>query len=292
MDSIVDTFLEKYSLAADPGAKESMIDTINSCFKVYAEYMSKDLLADKKVNKAAKEPKPKDEKPAKAAKTPKAERKVLENPAEATSMDALNGCTIQILAKWCKDHEMKVGGKKEEVVARVWRHLQGETSDEDKTPKARPRKKSAESAAPHPCCGVTKAGKPCVLAGTSCVDGKWLCFRHNPDLSKETAAEKKAIDSLESLEAKSNESSDSSGSESDSSGSSESDSSGSSESEEDCGDCTGKFFENCDSAPATASSSATPVKAKGKGKAPAKAKAPVTKPKTTPKKKVIELSEE
>ena len=140
MDSIVDTFLEKYSLAADPGAKDSMIDTINSCFKVYAEYMSKDLLTDKKVNKAAKAAKAdKADKAEKPAKTAKAERKVLENPAEATSMDALNGCTIQILAKWCKDHEMKVGGKKEEVVARVWRHLQGETSDEDKTPKARPR---------------------------------------------------------------------------------------------------------------------------------------------------------
>ena len=278
MDSIVDTFLEKYSLAADPGAKDSMIDTINSCFKVYAEYMSKDLLAVKEPRaKAAKTAKAdKAESSAKPAKAAKADRKVLENPAEATSMDALNGCTIQILAKWCKDHEMKVGGKKEEVVARVWRHLQGETSDEDKTPKARPRKKSAESAATHVCCGVTKAGKPCVLAGTSCVDDKWLCFRHNPELSKETAAEKKGIDSLESLEAKSNESneSDSSGSESDSSGS-ESDSSGSSESGE--------------------SEPETPAKEKTKPKAksPAKAKAVVlTKPKKNNKKKVIELSEE
>ena len=283
MDSIVDTFLEKYSLAADPGAKDSMIDTINSCFKVYAEYMSKDLLAVKEPKaKAAKTAKAeKTESSAKAAKAAKTERKVLENPAEATSMDALNGCTIQILAKWCKDHEMKVGGKKEEVVARVWRHLQGETSDEDKTPKARPRKKSAESAATHVCCGVTKAGKPCVLAGTTCVDDKWLCFRHNPENSKETAAEKKGIDSLESLEAKANESSDSSdssdssGSESDSSGS-ESDSSGSSESGE--------------------SEPETPVvkeKTKPKAKSPAKAKAVVlTKPKKNNKKKVIELSEE
>ena len=287
MDSIVDTFLEKYSLAADPGAKDSMIDTINSCFKVYAEYMSKDLLADKKVNKAAKESKPKDETPVKAAKTSKAERKVLENPAEATSMDALNGCTIQILAKWCKDHEMKVGGKKEEVVARVWRHLQGETSDEDKTPKARPRKKSAESTAQHVCDGVTKAGKPCVLAGTSCVDGKWLCFRHNPDLSKETAAEKKGIDSLEkleSLEAKSNDSNDSSGSESDSS-----DSSGS---ESDSSDSSGSESDSGESEPETPA--AAPVAKEKKNNKPKKAVNTTTTPKNKPKnkKKVIELSEE
>ena len=287
MDSIVDSFLDKYSLAADPGAKDSMIDTINSCFKVYAEYMSKDLLTDKKLNKAAKaakpakdpkEPKePKEPKPAKAAK---AERKVLENPAEATSMDSLNGCTIQILAKWCKDHEMKVGGKKEEVVARVWRHLQGETSDEDKTPKARPRKKSAESAAPHVCDGVTKAGKPCVLAGTSCVDEKWLCFRHNPDLSKETASEKKAIDSLEKLESEANKSGESSDS-SDSSDSGDSGSSGSDSSE------------SSDSGESEPETPPVKEKTKPKVKSPAKAKAVVTKPKkANPKKKVIELSEE
>jgi hypothetical protein len=174
---------------------------------------------------------------------------------------------------------MKVGGKKEEVVARVWRHLQGETSDEDKTPKARPRKKSAEKEQ-HPCCGVTKAGKPCVLAGSSCVDGKWLCFRHNPELSKETAAEKKAIDSLESLESQANDSSDSS----DSSGSSESESSGSSDSDSsDSGSDSGE------------SEPETPVvKDKKPKKTPAakpKAKA-VPAPKKASPKKIIQLSEE
>jgi len=180
MDSIVDSFLQEYSIT-DPAAKDSLIEVINSCFKVYAQYMSKDLLGSEGTTKAPKEP-----------KTPKKTPKVppLENPADATSLAQLGECTIQVLSKFCKEHSLKVGGKKDSVSLRVWRFLQGETSDEDRSVKgsvksAKPAKEpvvpGGESPQePRECCGMTKSGAQCVLAGTRECDGMWYCFRHLP----------------------------------------------------------------------------------------------------------------
>jgi len=189
MDSIVDSFLNEYSLT-DPGAKDSLIEVINSCFKVYAQYMSKDLLGSEGTTKEPKESKKEPKTP--KAKTPKVPP--LENPADATSLAQLGECTIQVLSKFCKEHSLKVGGKKDSVSLRVWRFLQGETSDEDRSVKGSvksangPKKDSKEPVVPggespqepRECCGMTKSGAQCVLAGTRERDGMWYCFRHLP----------------------------------------------------------------------------------------------------------------
>jgi hypothetical protein len=188
MDSIVDSFLNEYSLT-DPGAKDSLIEVINSCFKVYAQYMSKELLDSNTPKESQKKPK--------EPKKPKKESGVaaLENPADATSLSQLEECTVQVLSKFCKEHSLKVGGKKESLSLRVWRFLQGETSDEDRSSVKGSKDSSKESkeSKKNPktpknsidpcfaCQGMTKSGTQCILAGTKeLAEGQWYCFRHYP----------------------------------------------------------------------------------------------------------------
>ena len=189
MDSIVDSFLQEYSIT-DPGAKDSLIEVVNSCFKVYAQYMSKDLLGSEE-SKNPKEPKknPKEPKEPKTPKNPKVA--VLENPADATSLAQLGECTIQVLSKFCKEHSLKVGGKKDSVSLRVWRFLQGETSDEDRSAvkKSKEPNDSKDPVEPRECCGMTKSGAQCVLAGTKECGGLNYCFRHFPKDSLQSPEE-------------------------------------------------------------------------------------------------------
>jgi hypothetical protein len=197
MDSIVDSFLNEYSLT-DPGAKDSLIEVINSCFKVYAQYMSKELLDSKESQKKPKEPKEPKEPKKESQKKPRKESGVaaLENPADATSLSQLEECTVQVLSKFCKEHSLKVGGKKESLSLRVWRFLQGETSDEDrssvkgskdpKEPKKNPKNPKNPIDPCFACQGMTKSGTQCILAGTKeLAEGQWYCFRHYPKSSKE-----------------------------------------------------------------------------------------------------------
>jgi hypothetical protein len=200
MDSIVDSFLNEYSLT-DPGAKDSLIEVINSCFKMYAQYMSKELLDS---NTSPKKPKESKKKPKESGGVA-----ALENPADATSLSQLEECTVQVLSKFCKEHSLKVGGKKESLSLRVWRFMQGETSDEDrssvkgskdpkesKEPKKNPKNPIDSCFA---CQGMTKSGTQCVLAGTKeLAEGQWYCFRHYPKQGQQESGEEEESESSES----------------------------------------------------------------------------------------------
>jgi hypothetical protein len=205
MESIVDSFLNEYSLT-DPGAKDSLIEVINSCFKVYAQYMSKELLDSNTTQKKPKEPKEPKKKPKESGMA------ALENPADATSLSQLEECTVQVLSKFCKERSLKVGGKKESLSLRVWRFLQGETSDEDrssvkgskessspKEPKKNPKNTKNTKNPIDPCfaCqGMTKSGTQCVLAGTKeLAEGQWYCFRHYPKQGQQESGEEDSDDS-------------------------------------------------------------------------------------------------
>lgn len=200
MESIVDTYLTNHGLADNDDAKEQLIVVINDCFKAYVDHMHREFLTTP--------PPPVVNKPASSKGVNKpAPAPTALAPDECTTKDQLTKCTITTLTTFCKERQLKVGGKKDEVVDRVWRHLQGESSDEDHNPKSR---KTATTAPPtdapakpkrpsgvtggrqgkvpaihHSCEGVTKTGKPCVLEGTLCnpIAGggeQWFCWRHTP----------------------------------------------------------------------------------------------------------------
>jgi hypothetical protein len=72
---------------------------------------------------------------------------------------------------------------------RVWRHIQGESSDEDKSSrgKAKTEKKVAEK---FPCSGCNISGTPCGSSGTEAHGEYHFCWRHATDADKFIAAMK------------------------------------------------------------------------------------------------------
>ena len=194
METFIDEFIAKYSLAQP--AKDDCIEVINNCFKAYIDHMHMDFIKKPTGESSSVT----NVKQVTKGTTTKTKDAPLENPAEASSMDDLSRSTIQTLSKFCKEHQLKVGGKKEEITARVWRFIQGTNSDEDRPPKARAnRTKATDSPMPQVCQGIKKNGECCNLAGSNeslLQPGKWFCFRH---LDKATdsaaAATKPASDS-------------------------------------------------------------------------------------------------
>ena len=198
MESIVDTYLANHGLADNEDAKEQLIVVINDCFKAYVDHMHHEFLTTPAPAVSAKTS-------TKTAASSKPAAAAVSAPDECTTKEQLTKCTITTLTTFCKERQLKVGGKKDEVVDRVWRHLQGESSDEDHNPKSRKTATTAgttDAAAKtkrpttnggvrravtihHGCEGTTKTGKPCVLEGTLCnpTQGggeQWFCWRHTP----------------------------------------------------------------------------------------------------------------
>lgn len=140
------------------------------------------------------------EKPAKAEKPVK-----VENPATAESRDDLRNCNKDVLNAYCKENGLRVGGTKKEIMDRVWRFLQEESSDEDISPrsekakKEKPVKKAAEKI---DCCGKTMKGTPCASpAEDEMICGNYYCWRHAKAMieeqkkAKDSASEKSESDS-------------------------------------------------------------------------------------------------
>jgi hypothetical protein len=123
----------------------------------------------------------------KAKKVLKADK--VEDPTTCESQEELRNCTTGVLNQFCKDNGLKVGGNKKEIMDRVWRHMQGESSDEDKSTrnKSKAAKKVPEK---HVCAGNNIAGVPCGSSGTEEFDGCYFCWRHISDAQKFIDAKK------------------------------------------------------------------------------------------------------
>ena len=117
----------------------------------------------------------------KTKKVLKAEK--IEDPASCTEFDDLRNCTTGVLNQFCKDQNLKIGGNKKDIMDRVWRHIQGETSDDDKSSRS---KIKAEKKVPekHICGGTNSSGAPCGVAGTEEFGGCHFCWRHITDAQK------------------------------------------------------------------------------------------------------------
>jgi len=101
----------------------------------------------------------------------------IEDPTECKNREDLRNCTSLTLNEFCKKQGLRVGGNKTEIMDRVWRYLQGNNSDEDISPRNKP-KKDKKINEKHDCYGCTSKGTPCAVAATVEVNGCWFCWRH------------------------------------------------------------------------------------------------------------------
>ena len=119
--------------------------------------------------------------PEKASKVTKSDK--IEDPSECKELNDLRNCTSATLDEFCKKNGIRVGGTKKEKMDRVWRYLQGNNSEEDMSPRGKPKKEKKVNEK-HSCYGCTSKGTPCAAAATVEVDDHWFCWRH-----EEAAAE-------------------------------------------------------------------------------------------------------
>jgi hypothetical protein len=170
MENLLDAFITENGL--DEDIKDALIDVVNGCFGVYVGHMSKEWLANPVKEKNS---------------TSKSKKEKLDDPTEATTIDDLRNCTTLTLNEYCKNNKLKVGGNKKEISGRVWRHIQGDSSDEDVSSRSKPKKEKVVKET-HSCFACNAKGAPCGIAATEEHSGKWFCFHHIDDAAEIIAA--------------------------------------------------------------------------------------------------------
>jgi hypothetical protein len=173
IENIIDTFIEEHALDTDE-MKEPIIDLVNKCIEGIFKH-----IFSEKIPEQSAPAKTKTQKVLKADK--------IEDPTTVESKDELNNCTTGVLNQFCKDNEIKVGGNKAVLVDRVWRFLQGELSDDDKSSRTKP-KTSKKGAEQHQCCGENAKGLPCGVAASKEHNEMWFCWRHITEADEIIAA--------------------------------------------------------------------------------------------------------
>ena len=165
MQTYIEKFIAEHDL--DEGITDPLIELVNKCFTDYVSHMSAEwLTAELPTKKATK----------KAAASTKAEK--LEDASEAESLDELKrNCTSIVLNNYCRDNKLRIGGNKQDIAERVWRHLNGEQTDDDVSPRAKPKKVVAKKVQ-HQCFACNAKGQPCGVGATNEHEGEWFCFRH------------------------------------------------------------------------------------------------------------------
>ena len=174
-DAMIDAFISENSL--DEEIKDSLIELVQRCMVGVVGAMSKEWLG---ASVSAKS-----EKSTRTSKNPK-----LENPADAESIDDLEYCTSAIMNLFCKEKGLKVGGNKKEIKERVWRFIEGNSSDEDKSSRGKAKKEVPKKEI-HQCCCLNKQNQPCKVSATEEFGDDWYCFLHikTAKTTKESSSE-------------------------------------------------------------------------------------------------------
>ena len=178
----VDAFITENGL--DENIKDALIELVNGCFSDYVGHMSKEWLAAAVSNKSTSVSKTKKDK--------------LEDPTAAETIEDLRNCTTIVLNEYCKNNGLKVGGNKKEIMNRVWRHLQGDSSDEDISSRSKPKAPKTPKEK-HSCFACNAKGKPCGISATEEYNGVWFCFNHI-DNAEDLVAAKKPVESEQESE--------------------------------------------------------------------------------------------
>jgi len=163
MESLIMTFIKNHDL--DEEVTDSLIELVNGCFAVYVKHMSNEWIRTEPAAVGGDK------------KSKKSSKSKLENPADAESLEELSTCTSVVLNDYCRTHDLRVGGVKNDLVERVWRHLQGESSDKDTSPRSKPKKADTKKEL-HACFACNAKGKPCGIGATKQFEDKWFCAHH------------------------------------------------------------------------------------------------------------------
>jgi len=162
IEQIIDTFITEHELDSDE-IKEPIISLVNKCIEGIFKFIIQEPIPE----------------PAAKTKTQKVlKENKIEDPSTVEKRDDLFNCTTGVLNQFCKDNNVKVGGNKTVLVDRVWRFLQGETSDEDKSARGKSSKAANKTVEKHQCSGCNAKGQPCGVGGTEARDDMWFCWRH------------------------------------------------------------------------------------------------------------------
>ena len=165
IESRINQFIEHHEL--DPLIKDGLCVLVTGCMEDLFKHVFT-------------QPVPETGDKTKAKKVLKSDK--VEDPTTCQSREELRNCTTGTLNEYCKTHSIKSGGNKSELMDRVWRHLQGQTSDDDKKTKAvKAVKKVPEK---HVCFGTTASGADCAISGTELFCGQYFCHRHFSDAQK------------------------------------------------------------------------------------------------------------
>ena len=187
IESRIDAFLSEHDI--DTGIKDELCILVTGCMEDLFKHVFN-------------QPVPTEPETTKAKKVLKADK--VEDPTTCETIDELRNCTTGVLNQFCKDNGLKIGGNKKEIMDRVWRHMQGESSDDDKSSRSKP-KASKKAPEKHVCSGNNVAGVPCGSSGTEEFDGCYFCWRHISDAQKFIDAKKpkpNVSDAVANIEAK------------------------------------------------------------------------------------------
>jgi hypothetical protein len=167
LSEIINGFIAEHEIDT-PNFDVELMNLVNKVFEAFI-----------KINLGTKipenEPKTKTQKVLKADK--------IEDPAVAETREQLNNCTTGVLNEFCKTNNLKVGGNKTQIMDRVWRFMQGETSDDDMSSRNKPKKEKKKTEA-HKCSGCNAKGAPCAVAGNEQFGEYYFCWRHIIDAEK------------------------------------------------------------------------------------------------------------
>lgn len=164
LELIITTFITEHEL--DEAIQEPLIDLVNKCMEGLFKHVYSEEIPDwaGKVSTGGK-----------TQKVLKADK--IEDPTLCEKQEDLRNCTTGVLNQFCKDNLLKIGGNKKELMDRVWRHLQGTSSEDDKSKRNAP-KKEKKTAEKHLCSGFNIKGEECGVAGTEESGGHHFCWRH------------------------------------------------------------------------------------------------------------------
>lgn len=163
IESRIDSFIAEHKLDTD--LKENICVLVTGCMEDLFKHVFTQTVPET----------------SKSKKVLKADK--VEDPTSCETREELRNCTTGVLNQFCKDHSLKIGGNKTELMDRVWRHLQGQTSDEDKSSRNKP-KKEKKTPEKHACFGKNAAGAECGISATETFCGYHFCHRHITDAQK------------------------------------------------------------------------------------------------------------
>ena len=168
LDEIINDFITEHDIDT-PNFNVELMNLVNKVFEAFI-----------KINLGTKIPE-NEPKTAKTQKVLKADK--IEDPSTAENRDQLNNCTTGILNEFCKSNNLKVGGNKTQIMDRVWRFMQGTTSDDDMSSRNKPKKEKKKTET-HKCSGCNAKGAQCAVAGNEQYGEYYFCWRHIVDAAK------------------------------------------------------------------------------------------------------------